>query len=119
MRLIRKKAVIKALGRPPKRIEEFVGAASAGVRNVSIARMKSPAGWSEPGQTPDFDEYSVVLKGALKIKTRSGTALAKSGQSVMMPRGKWVQYSTPVKSEYISACIPAFTPAGAHRDENR
>jgi quercetin dioxygenase-like cupin family protein len=116
MKIIKKPVVIKAMGNPPKKIEEFIGAVSSGSNNVSIARMKSPKGWSEPGQTPEFDEYSTVLKGALKVKTKAKAIILKAGQSVIIKAGTWVKYSTPVKSEYISVCVPAFSPDKAHRD---
>jgi ethanolamine utilization protein EutQ (cupin superfamily) len=117
MKVIKKPAIIKAHGKPPKTIEEFIGAANSGTGDVSIARMKSPRGWSEPGQITEFDEYTVVLKGSVKVSTKEKTVLLKAGQSVIMPGGTWVRYSTPQGAEYISVCIPAFTPDTVRRDE--
>jgi quercetin dioxygenase-like cupin family protein len=109
--------VIEAAGNLPKRIEEFVGLANSGTPGVSIARMKSPAGWQEPGQTPEFDEYSVVLSGTLRVETRSGALDVSAGQAVHAPAGEWVRYSTPAGAEYVAVCLPAFSPATVHRDE--
>lgn len=101
----------------PKVIEEFIGAVNTGAAGVSISRMRSPAGWEEPGQTPEFDEYTVVLSGALRVETRSETLEVAAGQAVIAPAGEWVRYSTPNgPAEYISVCIPAFTPDTVHRD---
>jgi quercetin dioxygenase-like cupin family protein len=109
--------IIQAQGNVPKQIEEFIGAVNSGTAAVSISRMKSPAGWEEPGQTPDFDEYSVVLSGSLRVETREGTIEVAAGQAVITPAGEWVRYSTPSgPAEYISVCLPAFTPATVHRD---
>jgi len=116
MKIIRKPSVVRALGNPPKKIEEFIGRVNSKTKGVSIARMKSPAGWSEPGQTPEFDEYSVVLKGSLRVKTGKKIYNIGPGKAVIMTAGTWVQYSTPKGAEYISVCIPAFSPAIAHRD---
>ncbi len=109
---------IKAEGKPPKTILEYVGRVNSKTEAVSIAHMKSPAGWSEPGQTPDFDEYSVVLKGSLRLKSRAGVMDVRAGQAVLVRKGEWVEYSTPFPTgaEYISVCIPAFSPDSAHRD---
>lgn len=115
---IRKPTRIKAVGNKPKVIEEFVGRVNSGTAAVSVARMKSPAGWVEPGQTPEFDEYSVVLTGCLHIKTRRGTLKVKAGQAAIAPRGKWVQYSTPRGATYIAVCAPAFSPGTVHRDRD-
>jgi ethanolamine utilization protein EutQ (cupin superfamily) len=117
MKIIKKAAFIKAMGNPPKQIEEFIGLANSGTKEASIARMKSPAGWSEPGQKPEFDEYSVVLSGELRVKTKDKSVNLKAGQAVIMAGGKWVQYSTPKGAEYISVCIPAFSPKRVNRDE--
>jgi quercetin dioxygenase-like cupin family protein len=108
---------IMAHGSPPKVIEEFIGRAdSAGA--VSIARMASPAGWAESGQTPDFDEYTLVLRGTLRVETRSATHTVTGGQAVIVPRGEWVRYSTPAPggADYIAVCLPAFSPDIVHRD---
>lgn len=116
--LIRAPAVVEAAGTSPKLIEEFVGRASSGTGALSIARMRSPAAWSEPGQTPEFDEYTVVLAGMLRVAWRGGTLDVRAGQTVIAPRGEWVQYSTPDPggAEYLAVCVPAFSPVTAHRD---
>jgi mannose-6-phosphate isomerase-like protein (cupin superfamily) len=109
---------VKAAGNKPKRIDEFVGTVNSGHSDVSIARMKSPDGWVEPGQTPDFDEFTVVLAGMLRVEHRGGVLDVRAGQAVVVRRGEWVRYSTPepLGAEYIAVCLPAFTPAGARRD---
>lgn len=109
---------IEAHGQPPKTIEEFIGRVNTGTEGVSIARMISPAGWSEPAQTPEFDEYTVVLKGALVVETNDGTLRVQQGQGVMVERGERVRYSTPEPggAEYIAVCLPAFSPAMVHRE---
>ena len=110
--------VVEAAGNKPKRIEEFIGRVNSGTEAVSIARMKSPAGWVEPGQTPEFDEYTLVLAGTLRVTTRELTLEVGAGQAVMVPRGEWVQYSTPGAqgAEYVAVCLPAFSPKTVHRD---
>jgi quercetin dioxygenase-like cupin family protein len=110
---------IQAHGLPPKTVEEFVGRASSKTESVSIARMTSPSGWSEPGQTPDFDEFTVVLRGNLQVETRDGIHRVATGQAIIIKRGEWVRYSTPSPegAEYIAVCLPAFSPATVHRDE--
>ena len=110
---------IAAAGEPPKRIEEFIGRVNSATEGVSIARMTSPPGWREPGQTPEFDEYTVVLRGALHVETRSNTLRIGAGEAVITPRGEWVRYSTPEPegAEYIAVCLPAFSPQSVHRDE--
>jgi mannose-6-phosphate isomerase-like protein (cupin superfamily) len=114
-----KPMLIKAAGNKPKIIEEFVGLANSGTEVVSIARMRSPSGWLEPGQRPEFDEYTVVLQGALRVRTEDGVIDVEAGQAVVVPRGEWVQYSTPGPkgAEYIAVCLPAFSPDTVHRDE--
>jgi mannose-6-phosphate isomerase-like protein (cupin superfamily) len=109
---------IEAAGTPPKTIEEFIGRVNSQTTSVSIARMVSPAGWSEPGQTPEFDEFTVVLRGALRVETRDGACDVSAGQAVIAPRGQWVRYSTPAEggAEYIAVCLPAFSPQRVHRD---
>lgn len=109
---------MKAAGSPPKLIEEFIGHANTGETGISIARMKSPSGWSEPGQTPEFDEYTVVLRGVLHIEHAGGAFDVSAGQAVMAPRGEWIRYSTPHPdgAEYIAVCVPAFSPGTVHRD---
>jgi mannose-6-phosphate isomerase-like protein (cupin superfamily) len=110
--------VIEAAGNKPKLIEEFFGHVNSGTAETSIARMRSPGGWVEPGQTPEFDEYTVVLKGELQVKTQRETFTVKAGQAIHTVRGEWVQYSTPHPegAEYIAVCLPAFSPATVHRD---
>lgn len=107
---------VEAHGTPPKQIEEFVGRVNTRTEGVSIARMVSPAGWGEPGQTPEFDEYTVVLRGSLRVETRAGTHVVAAGQAVIVPRGEWVRYSTPEGAEYVAVCVPAFSPDTVHRE---
>jgi mannose-6-phosphate isomerase-like protein (cupin superfamily) len=116
--LISKPTIIEAAGNKPKRIEEFVGRVNSKTSAVSIARMKSPSGWVEPGQAPEFDEYTVVLKGALRVTSKQGVLEVQAGQAVITARGEWVQYSTPGPdgAEYIAICLPAFSPDAVHRD---
>ncbi len=104
----------------PKLIEEYVGRVNNGSEALSIARMKSPAGWSEPGQTPEFDEYTIVLRGTLRVATRAGTFDVCEGQAVIAAKGEWIQYSSPLAdgAEYISVCIPAFSVDAVHRDDD-
>ncbi len=99
-------------------IEEFIGQVNSQTDIVSIARMISPSGWSEPGQTPEFDEFTVVMRGELQIKTREGVVRVAAGQAAIVHRGEWVRYSTPAAegAEYIAVCVPAFSPAAVHRD---
>ncbi len=115
--LIEKPAIVEAAGALPKRIEEFVGAVNTATTAASVARMSSPAGWREPGQTPEFDEFTLVLRGSLRVETRHGVLEVVAGQAVIAPRGEWVRYSTPGGAEYVAVCVPAFTPATVHRDE--
>ena len=107
---------VEAAGRPPKLIDEFAGRASNGEERVSIARMRSPAGWSEPGQRPDFDEYTVVLAGALQVESEEGTLHVSAGKGILTRAGEWVRYSTPHGAEYQAVCLPAFSPDAVHRD---
>ena len=118
-RLIKKPVKIKAAGNRPKIISEFIGRVNSKSKAVSIARMKSPAGWIEPGQTPEFDEYTLVLKGTLRVISREGKTTVNAGQAVIVSRGEWVQYSSPKKggAEYIAVCLPAFSPDTVHRDQ--
>ena len=115
---IQKPTVVEAAGQPPKCIEEFIGRVNSDTSAVSIARMKSPSGWSEPGQTPEFDEYTVVLRGSLHVKVKDGQFDVKAGQAVIVPAGEWVQYSSPSPegAEYVAVCIPAFSPETVHRE---
>jgi mannose-6-phosphate isomerase-like protein (cupin superfamily) len=112
-------SIVEAAGSPPKRIEEFFGRVNSKTGAVSVARMKSPAGWKEPGQTPEFDEYTVVLKGVLTITTREGERSVEAGRAVIVTKGEWVRYSTPGPdgAEYIAVCVPAFSPELVHRDQ--
>ena len=115
---IMKPTVIQPAGNKPKRIEEFIGRVNSQTDQVSIAKMKSPGGWVEPGQTPEFDEFTVVLAGALRVAHAGGTIDVTAGQAVIAPRGEWVQYSTPGPegAEYMAICLPAFSPDTVHRD---
>jgi mannose-6-phosphate isomerase-like protein (cupin superfamily) len=117
--LIDAPSVIRAAGNKPKIIEEYVGRVNTQTTATSIARMQSPGGWEEPGQTPEFDEYTVVLRGMVRVKTRTGTVDVRAGQAIVTPRGEWVQYSTPDEggAEYLSVCLPAFSMESVHRDE--
>jgi quercetin dioxygenase-like cupin family protein len=110
--------IIRAAGNKPKLIEEYIGRVNSKTEPVSVARMKSPGGWVEPGQAPDFDEYTIVLQGKLRVTTRAGVIDVHAGQAVIAHRGEWVQYSTPDAegAEYIAVCLPAFSPALVHRD---
>ena len=112
-------SVIEAAGNKPKIIEEYVGRVNTGGRDVSVARMRSPGGWEEPGQTPEFDEYTVVLRGTLRVKTRDEVLDVSAGQAVITRGGEWVQYSTPEEegAEYVAVCLPAFSPDTVHRDD--
>ena len=117
--LIEKPAHIPAAGEPAKQIEEYIGRVNSGNREISIAHMNSPRGWSEPGQTPQFDEYTVVLKGSLHVKLQNSEYDVHAGQAVIVHSGEWVQYSSPDPdgAEYISVCLPAFSIETVHRDE--
>jgi mannose-6-phosphate isomerase-like protein (cupin superfamily) len=116
--LIDAPATLQAAGTPPKRIEEFVGRARTGFQAVSVARMISPTGWSEPGQTPEFDEISIVLSGELVADLAEKTLRVSAGQTLHVKAGEWVKYSTPGPegAEYIAVCFPAFAPELVHRD---
>jgi len=119
IKLIESPSIIKAAGTKEKIIEEYFGRVNSKSTNVSIAKMTSPKGWEEPGQCPEFDEYTVVLKGTLKVKTKSTEFLIKEGQGILVEKNEWIQYSTPFKggAEYIAVCLPAFSPDTVHRDE--
>jgi len=115
---IEKPTIIEAAGNKPKKIEEFIGIVNSGTKDLSIARMQSPQGWLEPGQKPEFAEYTVVLKGMLRVKTIDQELDIHEGQAVIVEAGEWVQYSTPsVGAEYIAVCLPAFSPDTVHRDD--
>jgi quercetin dioxygenase-like cupin family protein len=110
-------SVIESAGNKPKKIEEFVGRVNSGTDAVSVARMKSPPGWVEPGQRPDFDEYTVVLEGMLRVEHASGVLEVRAGEAVITRRGEWVRYSTPDDgAEYVAICLPAFSPDTVNRD---
>ena len=118
VKLIERATIVEAAGNKPKRIEEFVGLVNSGTADLSVARMTSPPGWLEPGQTPEFDEYTLVLRGLLRVETRTGTVEVRAGQAVVAPRGEWVRYSTPEGdgAEYVAVCLPAFSPGTVRRD---
>lgn len=97
-------------------IDEYVGGVNNGESQVSIAHMRSPAGWSEPGQRPEFDEFTVVLRGALRVEHEGGVLEVRGGQAVIARKGEWVRYSTPDGAEYVAICVPAFSPQTVHRD---
>jgi mannose-6-phosphate isomerase-like protein (cupin superfamily) len=99
-----------------KFVDEYVGRVNSGDRGVSVAHMRSPAGWSEPGQRPEFDEFTIVLSGAMNVEHESGTMEVSAGQAVVAQKGEWVRYSTPKGAEYVAICLPAFTPDTVHRD---
>jgi quercetin dioxygenase-like cupin family protein len=113
---IGKPTIVEAAGSPPKRIEEFIGRVNSGTAPVSVARMTSPAGWEEPGQTPEFDEYTLVLDGEIEVRHREGTVRVAAGEAVIAPAGEWVQYATPRGAQYVAVCVPAFSPESVHRD---
>lgn len=118
-RHIKSSSKIKAAGNKPKVIEEFIGRVNSDDTNLSIAKMKSPAGWIEPGQTPEFSEYTVVLKGSLTVETKDKIFVVEKGEAIIIEAGEWVKYSSPDPSgaEYIAVCIPGFSPETVHRDE--
>lgn len=118
-RLIEAPTRIHAHGEPPKVIEEFVGRVNSQTTALSVARMVSPSGWSEPGQTPDFAEYTLVLRGTLRVETRERIFDVEAGQAIVIEPGEWVRYSSPGAegAEYVAVCLPAFSPATVHRDE--
>ncbi|MCA9415953.1 MAG: cupin domain-containing protein [Candidatus Omnitrophica bacterium] len=111
--------VIEAAGNKPKIIEEFIGRVNSKTDSLSLAKMTSPSGWVEPGQTPEFDEFTLVLKGELTVTTKEGEQKVSAGQAVVAHKGEWVQYSTPHPegAEYVAVCLPAFSPDTVHRDE--
>jgi mannose-6-phosphate isomerase-like protein (cupin superfamily) len=115
---IKKPTRIEAAGNIPKIIEEHFGRVNTKTTDISIAHMKSPGGWEEPGQTPEFDEYTVVLRGTLQVETRETTVRVSAGESILTPKGEWVRYSSPDQggAEYIAVCRPAFSPETVHRD---
>jgi mannose-6-phosphate isomerase-like protein (cupin superfamily) len=118
--LIAKPTRITAAGNKPKLIDEYAGRVNTRDERLSLAHMRSPGGWEEPGQTPDFDEYTLVLKGTLRVKHWEGTLEVRAGQAVVTRAGEWIQYSTPEAegAEYIAVCLPAFSPETVHRDSD-
>ena len=110
---------IEAAGNKPKLIDEYIGRVNSRMEALSIAHMRSPGGWVEPGQTPDFDEFTIVLKGLLRVAYSGGQLDVPAGQAVIAHAGEWVQYSTPTEegAEYIAVCLPAFSPLLVHRDD--
>jgi ethanolamine utilization protein EutQ (cupin superfamily) len=118
MKLIEKPRIIPSTGNVPKQIAEYVGRVNTGTTALSIAHMTSPGGWREPGQTPEFDEYTLVLRGCLHVETRAGIVEVTAGKAIIAPKGEWVRYSTPVEggAEYVAICLPAFSPDNVHRD---
>jgi mannose-6-phosphate isomerase-like protein (cupin superfamily) len=118
-RLIETPTIITAAGNKPKRIEEYAGRVNSGHTAVSVARMVSPGGWIEPGQRPEFEEITVVLRGMLRVDSQGGSIDVRAGQAVVTAPGEWVRYSTPDAegAEYVAVCIPAFSPDTVHREE--
>jgi len=110
---------ITAAGNKPKLIDEYIGRVNSKTEALSVAHMRSPGGWVEPGQTPEFDEFTVVLKGMLRVTHKEGSLDVHAGQAVITNKGEWVRYSTPLDegAEYIAVCLPAFAPGTVHRDE--
>jgi mannose-6-phosphate isomerase-like protein (cupin superfamily) len=117
-RFIETPTIVTAAGNKPKRIEEYAGRVNSGHTTVSVARMVSPGGWIEPGQRPDFEEITVVLRGMLRVESEAGSVDVRAGQAVVTSPGEWVRYSTPEAegAEYVAICIPAFSPDTVHRD---
>ncbi len=120
VRLIESPTEVEGGGNMAIVIEEFVGRVTSGTAEVSIARLRSPRGWREPGQTPEFDEYTVVVAGTLRVETAEGTLDVGAGQAVITAKGEWVSYSSPHEggADYVAVCLPAFSPETAHRDES-
>lgn len=118
-RLIVKPTIVAAVGTKPKTIAEHVGRVNSGTDALSIAHMRSPEGWLEPGQRPEFDEYTLVLHGCLRVQHEGGVLDVRAGQTVVAAAGEWVRYSSPEPggAEYVAVCLPAFSPATVHRDE--
>jgi len=118
-RLIAAPTIVAAAGTKPKTIEEYAGRVNSGHASVSVARMTSPSGWREPGQRPEFEEITVVLRGMVRVEHEGGVLEVQAGQAVVTAPGEWVRYSTPAAdgAEYVAVCLPAFSPATVHRDE--
>ncbi|HET9838804.1 MAG TPA: cupin [Candidatus Angelobacter sp.] len=118
--LIERATRITAAGNMPKLIDEYIGRVNSRESRISVAHMRSPAGWTEPGQTPEFQEYTLVLRGRLQVRHKGGTLEVGAGQAVIAHPGEWVQYSTPDEAtEYIAICLPAFSPDTVHREDTR
>jgi len=119
IKIIEHPAIISAAGNKPKIIEEYFGRVRSETKEISIARMKSPPGWIEPGQCPEFDEYTVVLRGMLRVKTRKQEYEIMAGQAILVSKGEWVQYSSPGPegAEYVAVCLPAFSIDLVNRDD--
>jgi quercetin dioxygenase-like cupin family protein len=117
-KLIAAPTIVAAAGTKPKKIEEFAGRVNSGQAEVSVARMTSPAGWLEPGQRPEFQEITLVLRGMVRVEHETGVLEVRAGQAVVTAPGEWVRYSTPEAdgAEYVAVCLPAFSPATVHRD---
>ena len=115
--LIEAPSRVEAAGTKPKLIDEYAGRVNTGETRVSVARMRSPAGWVEPGQRPEFDEYTLVLGGAVRVEHERGELEVRPGQAVLARAGEWIRYSTPEGAEYVAVCLPAFSPDTVHRDE--
>ena len=117
MKKISSPSIIKSVSNKPKVIEEYVGRVNSGTNSISIAKMSSPSGWKEPGQKPQFDEYTIVLRGTLKVESRTETLIIKEGEAVIVNSGEWIRYSTPNEgAEYIAICLPAFSLDTVNRD---
>jgi mannose-6-phosphate isomerase-like protein (cupin superfamily) len=114
--LISQPTRIQAAGSKPKLIDEYIGRVNSKTQSASVAHMRSPAGWEEPGQRPEFDEFTVVLKGMMRVEHEEGTLDVHAGQAVIARKGEWIRYSTPEGAEYIAVCLPAFSPQTVHRD---
>ena len=116
--MIEAPTIVAAAGTKPKKIEEFAGRVNSGHATVSVARMTSPPGWEEPGQRPEFEEITIVLRGMLRVEHEGGELEVRAGQAVIAGPGEWVRYSTPEPdgAEYVAVCLPAFSPATVHRD---
>jgi mannose-6-phosphate isomerase-like protein (cupin superfamily) len=118
-RLIERPTIVQAAGNKPKQIQEFAGRVNSGHASVSVARMVSPAGWREPGQRPQFEEITVVLRGLVRVEYEGGTLDVRAGQAVVASPGEWIRYTSPEEggAEYIAVCLPAFSPDTVHRDD--
>jgi ethanolamine utilization protein EutQ (cupin superfamily) len=118
-RIIKTPSIVKAAGTKEKIIKEFIGNVNSSTKSVSIAMMKSPQGWEEPGQAPEFDEYTIVLGGELKVSTKEGDYIVKAGEAIIANKGEWIKYSSPSEegAEYVAVCLPAFLPSTVHRDD--